>query len=188
MAVVAAGLTYGSWVVIDHRLVPISPGQIYQSAEMAPAELVEVSREHGLRAVLDLRDTRPEAIEAERVALEKAGIKHLHVPSLQEPTPETIEIVLGLMADPQNQPLLVHCEHGEGRSVLMAALHRVENEGWTNEAAWRGSARLPGSLQFLGDVFPGLGSFGRQSPKGQILFDYQRSAGKAPPTKESPLR
>ncbi len=164
---------YGWWVIVEHRLVVVRDGEVFQSAEMPPEELVRVGKSHAIRSVIDLRDTRPEAVDAERAALEQAGIKHLHVPSRQEPSQETIDRVLGLMADPANQPLLVHCEHGEGRSVLMAALYRIREQGWTNEAAWHGTARLPRNLQFLADLFPGFATFGRDSRKGRILFEFQ---------------
>lgn len=169
----AIGGTYAWWATAGHRLVTITEGQVYQSAEVEPDDLVALSRERGFKAVIDLRDTRPEAIEAEHAALEAAGIRHLHVPSLQEPTAATIENVLALMADPANRPLLIHCEHGEGRSVLFAALHRIENEGWSNEEAWRGASRLPAALSFLNWLVPGIASFSRNGSKGRILFGYE---------------
>lgn len=173
LAVLLVAGDYGYWVLVQHRLVVVDEGRVLQSAEMAPAELVRVGREHAIRSVLDLRDTRPEAIAAEQVALEQAGIKHLHLPSLQEPDSETIERALQLMSDPANQPVLVHCEHGEGRSVLMAALYRVKQHGWSNEAALRASARLPENLRFLADWIPGLGTFRRESTKGRLLLGYR---------------
>ncbi|MFO1054435.1 MAG: hypothetical protein U1F36_19615 [Planctomycetota bacterium] len=173
VAALACAADYGVWVVFRHRLIAIDDGSVFQSAEIPPEQLVEVSKARGIKAVIDLRDTRPDAIEAERKALQAAGIEHLHVPSLQDPTPETIATVLDLMGDPRHQPLLVHCEHGEGRSVLMAALYRIEKKGFSNEDAWRASARLPAELQFLAGWFPGLAAFDRDSPKGRILFDFK---------------
>ena len=76
------------------------------------------------------------------------------------------------MADPANRPALLHCEHGEGRSVLFAALYRIAFEGDDNETAWRRSARLPVGLRFLGAVWPGLAAFGRDSVKGSYLLEF----------------
>jgi protein tyrosine phosphatase (PTP) superfamily phosphohydrolase (DUF442 family) len=172
----AIGGTYGWWTIAEHRLVTISPGKVYQSAEIPPTELSTIAKANGWKSVIDLRDTRPDAIAAEKTALDAIGVRHLHVPSLQEPTTETIDRVLDLMGDPANQPLLLHCEHGEGRSVLLAALYRMRHEGWTADAAWRGSARLPSVLGFLARWFPGLATFKPDSPKGRILFDYGERA------------
>jgi hypothetical protein len=43
----------------------------------------------------------------------------------------TVEAYLELMDDPAVYPVLVHCKHGAGRSVLFSALYRIEYEGWS---------------------------------------------------------
>lgn len=173
-ALVWAGGEYAWWTLVDHRLVTITPGEVYQSAEMAPEQLVRVAREHGIRAVIDLRDEGWDRIRAERDALERAGIVHYHVPSRQSPSEATFRDFLEVARNPANHPLLIHCEHGEGRSVLFAAVYRMEFEGRTPREAWRGAARLPPALRFLERLWPGLTAFGPDSPKGRILLGYQR--------------
>src|SRR5262249_62401605 len=42
---------------------------------------------------------------------------------------------LKIMADPQNRPLLIHCQQGADRTGAMVALYRVVVQGWTAEKA-----------------------------------------------------
>lgn len=46
-----------------------------------------------------------------------------------------IQQTLSVMADPQNQPVYVHCEHGTDRTGLVIALYRVFYEGWSADEA-----------------------------------------------------
>ena len=71
------------------------------------------------------------------------------------------------------RPVLVHCHHGEGRSVWMCAIHRIQNEGWSNEAAFDGTSRLPDCLRFVTAWFPGLRRFDAAQPKGRMVLDDQ---------------
>jgi protein tyrosine phosphatase (PTP) superfamily phosphohydrolase (DUF442 family) len=161
----AGGALYGWWALVEHRFAAVTEGQVYRSAAMPPERLVEKVREHGIRAVVDLRSGGPE-VEAERAALAAAGVKHFHVPSRQVPLDESIDAFLEVAARAENRPLLVHCEHGVGRAPLYAAIYRLEFEGWSNErarrAAWWGS---------------GLGSFEPEDDKGGYLLRYERRAG-----------
>jgi protein tyrosine/serine phosphatase len=52
------------------------------------------------------------------------------------PNDAKVDQILNLMADPENYPILIHCQHGEDRSGLMVGLFRVYKQGWTPEAAY----------------------------------------------------
>jgi protein tyrosine phosphatase (PTP) superfamily phosphohydrolase (DUF442 family) len=171
----AGGALYGWWALVEHRFAAVTEGQVYRSAAMSPERLVEKVREHGIRAVVDLRSGGHE-VEAERAALAAAGVKHFHVPSRQVPLDASVDAFLEIAASAENRPLLVHCEHGVGRAPLYAAIYRLEFEGWPNErarrAAWWGS---------------GLGSFEPEDDKGGYLLRYEtrradpaREAGQPP--------
>lgn len=158
-----AGGWYAYWDRVEHRLRTVTDGKIYQSAAMPPDDLRTVVREYGIRTVVDLREAEDDARSAERKALEAAGVAYRNLPTPQIPTDATIDEFLALAGTPDALPLLVHCEHGEGRSVLFAALYRIEFEGWTNEEA-RQDTRL----------FPGFSSFRRGAAKGDFLLRYRR--------------
>jgi len=44
---------------------------------------------------------------------------------------------LRIVADPQNRPLLIHCQHGADRTGAIVALYRVVVQGWSKERAIR---------------------------------------------------
>jgi len=55
---------------------------------------------------------------------------------------------------------------------MMCAVHRMQNEGWSNKDAFDGTARLPDSLRFLNKWFPSLRRF-RDDTKGRFVLHYQ---------------
>jgi len=159
--ILCASALYAHWVLFDHRFATVTPGQIYRSGAMPAEELVEKVREHGIRAVIDLRTYGED--EQEREALAGLGVKYVNLPTRQAPRPAVVDRFLEFAANSKNRPLLIHCEHGVGRAVVFAALYRIEFEGWSNERA-RSSA-------YWGS---GLGNFTPDSLKGRFLLDYNR--------------
>ncbi len=172
---VVLGGIYAHWDLRERRLVTIAPGTAYQSAAMPAAQLLATVEELHLRTVIDLRDTEPELVAAERDALHAVQVEHRHVPMPQEPTADDLCRFFAAV-DAATPPILVHCKHGEGRSVLLSALYRIERSGWSNDAAWQGTARLPDSLRFLRRLWPGLRCFSPSSTKGRMVLDHVPTA------------
>lgn len=183
-----AAACYAKWGLADGKFATITPGAVYQSAALAPARLVQACRARGIRTVIDLRDSRPDAVAACAGAAAAAGLVHLHVPTRSHPFRDDAEAFLAALESAE-RPVLVHCQHGEGRSVMLCAVHRIANEGWSNERAFDGTARLPDSLRFLNDWFPGLRRFKRAHPKGRFVLSYdpRRAPGRASKEVDSPL-
>ena len=67
------------------------------------------------------------------------GITHHHIPILANKNPDvftdekTVNQVLGVMLDPSNYPMLIHCNKGKHRTGCMTACFRKVT-GWTTEA------------------------------------------------------
>jgi uncharacterized protein (TIGR01244 family) len=163
---------YAKWLLVDAKLSTITPGTLYQSAALAPAALVSTCDALGVRTVIDLRNSRPDDVAACRLAADEAGITHVHVPTISWPTRDGVDAFLDAMTTAE-RPVLVHCHHGEGRSVWMCAIHRIQNEGWSNEAAFDGTSRLPDGLRFVTAWFPGLRRFDAAEPKGRMVLEYK---------------
>ena len=174
-------IVYGKWCLADGKLSTITPGTLYQSAALSPAALVTTCDALGVRTVIDLRDSRPDDVAACRLAADGAGITHVHVPTISWPTRDGVDAFLDAMATAE-RPVLVHCHHGEGRSVWMCAIHRIQNEGWSNEAAFDGTSRLPDCLRFVTAWFPGLRRFDAAQPKGRLVLEYAPRPRQAAPT------
>lgn len=160
-----AGLAHLHFVFVQYRLQTIAPAKLYQSAAMPPNDLLALARQLNLRTVIDLRrgddEKEGEAIAAEREALAAAGLRWVHLPCRQVPEPATCEAFLAQMRRPDAWPVLVHCQHGTGRSVLLSAIYRIEIEGWSPEDARRATRWATWGS-----------SFDAQSRKGRFLLDY----------------
>jgi hypothetical protein len=83
---------------------------------------------------------RASMIRKERTLSMQLGLQFFNFPLSSVKNVTTLEgkwiqQVLAIMADPQNQPVYIHCEHGEDRTGLIVALYRVFYEGWTAEDA-----------------------------------------------------
>jgi tyrosine-protein phosphatase SIW14 len=85
----------------------------------------------GVKCVLDVAGGAGDA-----ALVEGGALKLFHVPmtafGLRD---DRVLEALRIMADPQNRPLLIHCQHGADRTGAMVALYRVLFQGWTPEKA-----------------------------------------------------
>jgi len=175
--------TDGLWEVVD--------GKCYRAAEMEPGELVEVCERLGIRAVVDLRseldglhDKPPgwslRKIEAERQALAAAGIRHINVPARQVSDRSVVNRFVDALSQPGSRPVLIHCDHGIGRTGFFVAIYLIEFEGYTPAEARRRVARFyslrPG----------GRRHFRADFNKGKHLMDYVPRSERQPGAAHDP--
>lgn len=164
LGLVAAATYYVYWEEVQHRFTVVTEHQLYQSAQMPPAKLLDLAQDKGIRTVVDLRLTEDsrEEIAAEAAALAGTGVEYVHLPAHHVPSDETVMKFLEIVGDPSKRPVLVHCQHGTGRSVLFSSLFRVEFENWDNETARRAVEPLHWR-----------GNFAPDAPKGAYLLSYR---------------
>lgn len=99
--------------------------------------------ERGVKTVINLR-TEPE-VEAldfdERSAVESAGMRYVHVPIGREaPSEQTVSLLMDLLADEENRPVLLHCG-SSNRVGYVWALYQGERGGKSvDEAVAEGKA------------------------------------------------
>jgi len=158
----------GKWYhwIVTGRFLVVHKGHLYRSALMSPERLRETCAEYGIRTVIDFR-TQEDRAEAEEEALEGSGVRHVHIPSNQVPPEEAVEEFLGIMDDPSNHPVLIHCTHGVGRTGVFTAIYRMEYQGWSNARARREAL-----------IMAGFESFRKDTSKGEFLRNYTpRKAG-----------
>jgi protein tyrosine/serine phosphatase len=143
-----------------HRLLAVTEGQLYRSGELPLETLRSEVQRYGIRTVVDFRQDLDKA-EAERKALQGLGVRYFHLPSGQVPTPGSVETFLEILDRSGTRPVLIHCEHGIGRTGVFAAIYRMEYEGWQNGRARREAMWISG-----------LESFHADSSKGRFLSAY----------------
>ncbi len=165
-----AGLYTLYWVVTG-RIATVHEGVLYRSAELPPEKLTELCREYGIKTVMDFRKEGPKT-EAESRALNEIGVSYVHLPTEQLPGPGVLENFLAVMAQEENRPVLIHCQHGVGRTGLHAAVYRIEFQDWSNEhARWEAM------------ILSGFDSFQKDTYKGQFVEEYIPDSDRKP---ESP--
>ena len=158
-------MTRRRWIVLGcltaglAGLIPVLPsthlrnfrtvrrGVLYRSGQLTPTGLDLVLRVYKIRTVVTLRTVRdpgrpyPDAWEEQACAAR--GARHVRIlprPWLPDetgepPAAEAVAEFLRVMDDPANHPVLVHCYAGIHRTGTLAAVYRVEYEGWDADAA-----------------------------------------------------
>lgn len=173
-ALAGAVIYYLHWVLVRRRLVEVGPG-VYQSGAMWPWWLIRCVRRHRIDVVVDLRGVHEPGVLAEARALGRAGIRYLNVPVGQLPTSETVGRFLDLMAEARaaGRRILIHCKDGQGRAIALAAIYRIEFQGWSALDAYRGGSRLPPGLRWVSRLHPQAGLLSRRNTKTRFILEYR---------------
>jgi protein tyrosine phosphatase (PTP) superfamily phosphohydrolase (DUF442 family) len=82
----------------------------------------------GVRTVIDMRTT-----DSEQKQVEAPGMRAIAIPieMTRDGLKEKVDKVVALMADPANQPVFVHCRHGQDRTGIVVAAYRMKQQGWS---------------------------------------------------------
>lgn len=93
-------------------------------------------REKGIKTIINLRENH-----SDKDGAEKLGLKCVDIPmkagvlGSKPPTDEQIKKFFEIVLDPAYQPVYFHCKQGMDRTGTMAAIYRIEMDGWTNQEA-----------------------------------------------------
>lgn len=171
-----AVIYYLHWVVLQRRLVMISRGRVFQSGAMRAAPLIRCAQRHGIQTVIDFRGgLEHPLVEQEARALAGTGIRHINIPVGTLPQEKDLHRFHQVMSEElaAGRPVLLHCKDGQGRAVAFAALYRIQFEGWTPLAAYRGATRLPPGFWFANVLFPSAGLLSPRNRKTQLILGYR---------------
>jgi protein tyrosine/serine phosphatase len=117
---------------IEHAAM-VAPG-IYRGSQPDHADLVRL-RNLGFRTVVNLR-----SFHSERHEVEALGMRSVEIPMradvvCEAPSEAAVHRFLDVVLDPRNHPVYFHCAHGRDRTGTMAAVYRMEAEGWSPREA-----------------------------------------------------
>ena len=132
----------------------VEEGSVYRSAQPAEVDYRWLLSQ-GFTSIVSFRREKKD----DREFLLKLGFRNylwLDIEDETPPTDEQAERFLDFVTDPQNQPVLIHCKVGLGRTGTLAALIRYSIDGWPMEEALE-EARLyrngvdlvPGQVEWL---------------------------------------
>jgi hypothetical protein len=136
------------------RLRVVEAGRFYRSGQMTAEGFADAIRRYGIRTVLNVQDEFPDPdldvcfwslqTVKEKALCESLGVRYVHlmpdlvarnaVPPLR---PTVIEKFLAILDDPHSYPVLMHCHAGLHRTGVLAAVYRMEYQGWTPLEAWQ---------------------------------------------------
>ncbi len=136
------------------RLRPIEVGRVYRSGQLTAAGFEDAVARHGIRTIVNLQNDnldpdvqlqfRSSGTIKESELCASMGVRYIAlspdlIPRRQagEARPTVIEDFLAVMDDPANYPVLFHCKAGLHRTGLLAAIYRMEYQGWTMGEAYR---------------------------------------------------
>ena len=108
---------------------------VYRGAQPTREGFSELSK-LGIRMVVDLREPGDRSA-TERKWVTDAGMQYVSVPmyGMAAPSNESVLKVLGLLEDPGDGPVFVHCKRGADRTGGVIACYRVEHDHWQNDRA-----------------------------------------------------
>ncbi len=203
---VAPVVYYRSVYSSAKRLREVDPGRLYRSGQMTADGFADTVRRYHIRTVLNVQDEFPDpdldrsfwgpGTVKERALCESLRVRYVHLaPDLVSRRqvgvcrPTAIEDFLAIMDNPDSYPVLLHCHAGLHRTGVLAAVYRMEYQGWTPARAWQemrahgfgpwaGSAANDYVTQYVLTYRPGVRKSPAHGPDG--------STASAPPAVPSP--
>jgi len=174
---VVAGLAYREHKRFKH-LATHEPGMVYRSAWLDGNALREVIEKYQIRTVLNLCEPDELGHEKcidERRAVHASGARLVEMPmpaASLDPSDPAIEPFIRLLRNPENYPLLVHCQHGVTRTAKVLVMYDILFRGLSAEQS---IARMP---LFGRDAYPVSVRAFAKNFEAQYRQLYPQTAGK----------
>lgn len=136
------------------RLRPIKEGLVYRSGFLSGDGFRDFIQSHKIKTVINLWDESPDpdvhpnrfcrsSVKESRMC-EELGVKFkfIYVELLPDHRAgkerlKAIDDFFEVMDNPESYPVLFHCKAGLHRTGVMAAIYRMEYDGWSREDALR---------------------------------------------------
>lgn len=111
------------------RFFEVDHGQIYRGAQPTEIGLIKL-RQLGIKTILDLRNEDPVQIDQEKKIADSLGLKFISVPLSGFFAPKELDMarIHNVLNTTSLKPIFIHCQHGQDRTGLVVALHRIFSE------------------------------------------------------------
>lgn len=137
----------------SRRLRTVVEGKFYRCGCLTAEGFKRAIQQYGIRTVINLMEEAPDPelrnsyfgsgtiresdlcreLRVKFIFLEVETIERSRI---REDRPATIDRFLALLDDPSSYPVLLHCKAGLHRTGVLAAVYRMEYQGWSREQAW----------------------------------------------------
>jgi len=107
----------------------------------------------GIKTVINL--TSDDAQTDEGAMVERAKMTYVEIPMTTREAPSAVQLAqfLGIVNDPANQPVYVHCVGGRHRTGVMTAVYRMTADSWTPDQAFKEMKQYKFGADFLHPEF-----------------------------------
>jgi tyrosine-protein phosphatase SIW14 len=131
------------------RLRPIVEGEFYRSGCLTANGFRAAIHQHQIKTIISFWDEDPDPLlkgsrfdgatirESELCSSLGVTYKFIFVKLLPDDPAVAIKQFLAIMDDKNSYPVLIHCKAGLHRTGVMAAVYRMEYDGWSRQDAMR---------------------------------------------------
>ena len=171
----AAGITLAAFMIyvpylyyrssLEHskRLRPVVEGQVYRSGCLTANGFRDAIQKNNIKTVISFWDENPDPTlygsrfdwsaikESDLCKSLDVNYQFIFVKLLPDDPTVAVEKFLKIMDDPASYPVLFHCKAGLHRTGVMAAIYRMEYDGWSRQDAMR-ELRAHGFGHFVGNT------------------------------------
>ena len=147
-----SGGTYLGALQVNGNFHAVIPGELYRSAQLAPAEIAVYTKRYHIRTIVNLRGEGKgsEWYDDEIVAAKGLGVAHddFRMSAGQELSLAKAKQLVAILANAE-KPILIHCKGGADRSGLAAALYLAavkkadEEDAGRQISFWYGHLSVP---------------------------------------------
>jgi protein tyrosine/serine phosphatase len=106
------------------------PGMVYRSAWVEPDVMSELIEQHQIRAVVNL--CNPGEMGEQRWVDQRRAVTNAGARLIELPMPLTVNAAdpaiaehLQVLANPDNYPMLIHCQHGVTRTAKLLTIYDI---------------------------------------------------------------
>jgi tyrosine-protein phosphatase SIW14 len=121
------------------RFAEVVPGRLYRAGYCEPRPLTRIIRDYKIKTILVLLNDEPDSLlqQKEVAVAQREGVRLIRIPMPGDGIADfdALDQAAGIIADPANQPLLVHCYAGTMRTGASYAAWRMRHCGWSYQQA-----------------------------------------------------
>ena len=107
----------------------IVPDKFFRSGQPDKDDLKAILPK-GIKTIINLKKS-VEGFEMRLAARYGVALEHIKMSADRPPTDSQLETYFGLLDNPNNYPIWMHCQGGADRTGVMTAIYRLEYQNWS---------------------------------------------------------
>lgn len=112
---------------------------LIRSPQPDSSDLEELKAEYGIKTILNLRGGQLDEAwfleELDYAVINNVKLISVRLSGKHQPQPHALAQIYRVLENPDNWPILVHCQGGIHRTGLIVAIYRIKYQGWSKKDA-----------------------------------------------------